>query len=43
MPQSLKRQTQKQAEEAKSCMKVQNRKEIEYNRQTVFKSQTKPK
>ena len=43
MSQSLKRQTQKQAEEAKSCMKVQNRKEIEYNRHTVFKSQTKPK
>ena len=43
MPQSLRQQTQKQAEEAKSCMKVQNEKEIEHSRQNLLKSQTNPK
>ena len=42
MRQNFQQQTQKQAEEAKSCMKVQNGKEIEHNKQNVFKSQTNP-
>ena len=39
MPQNLKQKTQKQAEEAKSC--IENRKDIEHNRQNVFRSQRK--
>ena len=39
MPQNLKQKTQKQAEEAKSC--IENRKDIEHNRQDVFRSQRK--
>ena len=42
MLQYLKQKTQKQAEEAKSCMNVQNGKAIEHNRLNVLKSQTKP-
>ena len=43
MPQKFQQKTQKQAEKAKSCMKVQNEKEINQSRQNVLKSQTKPK
>ena len=43
MPQSLQQQTHKQAEEAKSCIKVRNGKKIERNRHNVFYSLTKPK
>ena len=43
MSQRLQPKTQKQAEEAKSCMKVQNGKDIEHNGQNMFKSQTNPK
>ena len=39
MPKNVQQQTQKQAEEAKSCMKVQNEKEIENNRKKAMKSQ----
>ena len=42
MEEKLQQQTQKQAKEAKSCIKVQNEKAIVHNRQIVFKSQTKP-
>ena len=42
MSQNFQQQTQKQAEEAKSCMKVQNAKEIEHDRLNGFKSQSKP-
>ena len=42
MSQNLKQQTQKQAEKAKSCMKVKNEKEIEYNRLNDITSQSKP-
>ena len=42
MPQNLQQQTQKQAEEAKSCMKVQNRKYIKHFRLNKFKSHTNP-
>ena len=41
MPQSLQIQTQKNNEEAKSCMKVKNAKAIEKNRENVMKTQTK--
>ena len=41
MQSNVRQQTQKQAEEAKSCMKVQNEKEIENNRKKSMKSQTK--
>ena len=43
MSQNLKQQTQNQGEKAKSCMKLQNEKEIEHNRQNVIKFQTRPK
>ena len=43
MPQNLKQKMQKQAEEAESCMKIQNVKTIEDYRQNVLKSQTRPK
>ena len=39
MPRNLQQQTQKQAEEAKSCMKVQNGKAVENNKENVMKSQ----
>ena len=42
MRQNFRKQTQKQAKEAKSCIKVQNEKAFVHNRQIVFKSQTKP-
>ena len=42
MPQRHQQQMQKQAEEAKSCIKVKNKKAIVHNRQIVLKSQTKP-
>ena len=42
MLQNPRQQTQKQAEKAKSCMKVQNEKEIEYNRLNDITSQSKP-
>ena len=42
MPKSVQQQTQKQAEEAKSCMKVQNGKAIEQSRQNVLMSHTNP-
>ena len=42
MQQKLQQQTQKQAKEAKSCMKVQYGKAVEHNRQNVFKSHTNP-
>ena len=42
MSQNLKQQTQNQGEKAKSCMKLQNEKEIEHNRQNVIKFQTRP-
>lgn len=32
----------KKAEEGKTCMKVQNEKAIEHNKQNIFKFQTKP-
>ena len=40
MQQSLQQKTQKQAEEAKSCMKVKNGKAIEHNRKKAMKSHT---
>ena len=40
MQQSLQQKTQKQAEEVKSCL--ENRKDIEHNKQHVFKSHIKP-
>ena len=43
MQQNLQQQMKKQAEEAKSFMKVQNGKEVKHTRQNVFKSLTKPK
>ena len=39
MQQILQQKTQKQAEEAKSC--IENKKDIEHNRQNVFRSQRK--
>ena len=42
MPQNLQKQTQRQAEEAISCNKVQNVKAIEHNRQNIIKFQTRP-
>ena len=41
MPQSLQIQTQKYSEEAKSCMKVKNKKAVKSYRENVMKSQTK--
>ena len=43
MQQNLQEKTQIQAEKAKSCIKIENGKAIEHNRQNVFKSLTKPK
>ena len=40
MLQYLKQKTQKQAEKAKSCMKVKNGKAIEHNRKKAMKSHT---
>ena len=37
MQQKLHQQTQKQAEQAKNCIKMQNGKAIEHSRQNVFK------
>ena len=42
MSQNLQQQMHKRAEEAKSCMKVQNEKAIEHNKQNVLKSHTNP-
>ena len=41
MPQSLQIQTQKYSEEAKSCMKVKNKKAVKSYRENVMKSQAK--
>ena len=43
MQQNLQEKTQMQAEKRKSCIKIENGKAIEHNRQNVFKSLTKPK
>ena len=40
MPKNVQQQTQKQSEEAKSCMQVQNEKAIENKRKNAMKSQT---